>query len=160
VTSGLSVICIRICAITMERYIYRLDRKSNIVVFELDGLIPSKKNSKQMYKNRRTGKFFPASSDKYKQWQQTASYQINLQKSSHKLIKFPIQKCKFIRVTLFFGTLGRADNTNKVESVHDLLVDTGIIADDDWQSTGVTTQIPEYRKNKPGAYIVMEVSQE
>lgn len=144
----------------MEKYIPTPGKKSNIVVFELDGLIPSKKNNKQMYKNRRTGKFFPASSDKYKQWEQMAAYQINLQKSSYKLIKFPIQKCNFIRVTLFFGTLQRADNTNKVESVHDLLVDTGIIKDDDWQSTGVTTQIPEYREKKPGAYIVMEVATE
>jgi hypothetical protein len=132
-----------------------LDKKSNIVVFELDGLIPSKKNSKQIFK-KKSGQRFITSSNAYKKWQQGAAYQINLQKSNFKKTVFPIKKCVFIRVTLFFGDRKRADNTNKVESVHDLLVDTGIIADDDWQSTGVTTQIPEYREKKPGAYIVIE----
>lgn len=144
----------------MERLHYRLDRKEKVVVFELDGTIPSKKNNKQMFKNSRTGKFFPASSKKYKEWHQIAGYQLKLQKTSIKHIEFPIQKCNYIRVTLFYGTNHRSDNSNKIESVHDLMVDIGIIADDDWKTTGITTQIPEFRERKPGAYIVIGIATE
>lgn len=144
----------------MQRLAYHSGRMSKIVVFELDGTIPSKKNNKQIFKNSNTGKPLITSSKNYKAWHQISSYQINLQKSAIKKVKFPIQKCNFIRVTLFYGTNHRSDNTNKVESIHDLLVDTGVLQDDDWKTTGITTQIPEFRERKPGAYIVMEVPTE
>lgn len=141
----------------MGKFICRSAKMSRIITFDLDGTIPSKKNNKQMFRNRKTGKFFPASSNKYKEWHQGASLQISLQKNGIKDVKFPIQKCISLDVTLLYGTKRRADNTNKAESVHDLLVDVGILQDDDWQTTGPTSQIPEYRERQPGAYIVIKI---
>jgi len=128
-----------------------------IVTFDLDGTIPSKKNSKQIFKNSRTGKRFPSTSDRFKIWEQGSRYQINLQKGSRTDIVFPIKKCEYIECTLFYGDRRGRDNSNTIESIHDLLVDTGIILDDKWQITGTTIQIPIFREKEPGARIVIKV---
>lgn len=70
----------------------------------------------------------------------------------------PIQKCDSIEVTLYYGDMYRKDNTNTTDSIHDLLVDCNIIADDCWQVTGTTIQRPVYREHKPGAEIILYVS--
>lgn len=126
-----------------------------IVKFYLDGSIPSKKNSKQIFQNRRTGKPFITTQKNYKIWHAAQSLQLNLQKSGKEL---PILKCEKITVKLFYGDLRKSDNTNKVESVHDLLVDCGILEDDNWFVTGTTEQIPEYRKGEPGCEIIIQVA--
>lgn len=130
---------------------------SRIITFELTGRIPSKKNNKSIRFNRKTKRPFITSSDDYKKWHGYASLQINTQKSDIKNVQFPIQKCDYIETTLFYGTKHRSDNTNKTESVHDLLVDMGVLQDDNWQITGRTTQIPEYREKEPGAQIVIGI---
>jgi hypothetical protein len=132
-------------------------KMSRIITFQLTGRIPSKKNNKSIRFNRKTRKPFITSSDDYKKWHGYASLQINTQKTDIKNIKFPIQKCEYIEVTLFYGTKHRSDNTNKTESVHDLLVDMGVLQDDNWQITGRTTQIPIYREKEPGAEIVIGI---
>ena len=132
---------------------------SRIITFELTGRIPSKKNNKSIRFNRKTKRPFITSSDDYKKWHGYASLQINTQKSDIKNVQFPIQKCDYIETTLFYGTKHRSDNTNKTESVHDLLVDMGVLQDDNWQITGRTTQIPIYRKKEPGAEIVIGIKE-
>lgn len=125
-----------------------------IVTFQLDGRIPSKKNSKRIFVNPRTKRPIIASQKNYMDWHAIQSLQLNLQKSKYDL---PIKKCEKITVKLFYGDLRKADNSNKVESVHDLLVDNGILEDDNWQVTGRTEQIPEYRKGEPGCEIILQV---
>jgi len=132
-------------------------KMSRIITFELTGRIPSKKNNKSIRSNPRTKKPFITSSKDYKKWHEYASLQINTQKSDIKNVQFPIQKCDYIETTLFYGTKHRSDNTNKTESVHDLLVDMGVLQDDNWQITGRTTQIPIYREKEPGAEIVIGI---
>ncbi len=126
-----------------------------ILSLELTGLIPSKKNSKVW--SGRAKRLFP--SGKYQQWHRHAENEILAQK--HRLLRegavLPILKCQSISVTLYYGDMRRCDNSNKVESVHDLLVDTGILADDSWQITGPTRQIPVLRKGNPGATVLLEV---
>lgn len=124
-----------------------------MITFTLEGRIPSKKNSKQIFQNKKTGKPFITSSKDFKLWNQAQSLQINLQKHKYDL---PIKKCESITVKLFYGDLRGADNTNKVESIHDLLVDNGILEDDNWKVTGTTIQIPIYRKGKPGCEIIIQ----
>ena len=132
---------------------------SRIITFELTGRIPSKKNNKSIRFNRKTKRPFITSSDDYKKWHGYASLQINTQKSDIKNVQFPIQKCDYIETTLFYGTKHRSDNTNKTESVHDLLVDMGVLQDDNWQITGRTTQIPIYREKEPGAEVVIGIKE-
>lgn len=128
----------------------------DIVTFYLDGRIPSKKNSKQIFQNTRTGKPFITTQKNYKAWHAVQSLQLNLQKSKYNL---PIKKCEKIVVKLFYGDMRKSDNTNKVESIHDLLVDNGILEDDNWQVTGPTEQIPIYRKGEPGCEIIIQVAE-
>jgi len=35
----------------------------------------------------------------------------------------------------------------------------GVLQDDNWQITGPTTQIPEYREKEPGAHIVIGIKE-
>lgn len=79
--------------------------------------------------------------------------QINIQKPNGFKT---IEKCLRIQVTIYYGTLRAKDNSNVIESVHDLLVDCGIIVDDNWKVTGPTLQIPVYRKGNAGAEILIE----
>jgi len=122
------------------------------VTLELTGNIPSKKNSRI---NTKSGRSFP--SPAYREWHKLASNQLMVQLCQSEEIRhgveFPIEKCDNITVTFYYGTLRVKDNTNAVESVHDLLVDYGILKDDNWKVTGETRQIPIYRKGEPGAKI-------
>lgn len=128
---------------------------ADAVCFKISGNIPSKKNCKQIFRNSKTGKSFITSSNAYKDFQKSALIQLEQQKSNNQ-IKFPIEKCKSITVHIHYGTLHLKDNSNTIESVHDLLVDAGIISDDNWMVTGITTQIPFYRKGEPGCDILIE----
>lgn len=87
-------------------------------------------------------------------------YQMNLQKVNIKDIELPIKKCDYIHTTIFYGDLRGKDNTNVVESLHDLLVDAGIIIDDNWKITGETSQIPVFREKQPGASIIIKIAEE
>lgn len=123
-------------------------------IFELDGNIPPKKNNPRIFPRGKS--FIRLPSKAHEKWHHAAGYQINLQKHDCPL-DLPIKKCEYIEVHLFYGTLITKDNTNTVESVHDLLVDTGVLVDDSWQITGETRQIPHYRKGKPGCRIIIQV---
>lgn len=131
-----------------------------IIILEFDGNIPSKKNSKRILKNRKTGNRFIASSKRHGKWHEIAMYQMNLQKVNIKDIEFPIKKCDYIHATIFYGDLRAKDNTNVIESIHDLLVDAGIIIDDNWKITGETMQTPVFREGKPGVSIIIKISEE
>ena len=131
-----------------------------IIILEFDGNIPSKKNSKQIFQNRKTKRPFITSSKSHKQWHEIAMYQMNLQKVNIKDVEFPIKKCDYIHATLFYGDLRSKDNSNVIESVNDLLVDAGIIIDDNWKVTGETLQIPVFREKQPGASITIKIAEE
>ena len=124
-----------------------------ILSIELTGLIPSKKNSKVF--SMRLKRLFPSS--KYQQWHKHAMNEVLAQRHTLSAFTLPLMKCQSITVTIYYGDMRRCDNSNKVESVHDLLVDTGILADDCWQVTGPTRQIPVLRKGQPGATVLLEV---
>jgi hypothetical protein len=100
-----------------------------ILSLELTGSIPSKKNSKVF--SMRLKRLFP--SGKYQQWHKHAENEILHQKyelAHNQHFKFPLMKCDSVTVTLYYGDMRRSDNSNKVESVHDLLVDAGILPGD------------------------------
>lgn len=89
----------------------------------IKGRIPSKKNSRI---TTRSGRSFP--SKKYTEWHKGASKQLIGTKP------FPI--VKKIRIVFHMPDNRNADLTNKAESVMDLLVDNGIIIDDNWKVVG------------------------
>ena len=125
------------------------------IVFELDGNIPTKKNRPRIFKRGKA--FIRKPSLAHEKWHKAAGYQLKMQKHDCP-IELPIKKCDNIIVHLYYGTLIVKDNTNTVDSVHDLLTDMGIIEDDNWKVTGETRQIPHYRKGNPGCKIIIKVS--
>lgn len=122
------------------------------IYFKLEGVIPPKKNSKQIFVNPRTKKLVVIPSKRHKEWHKHASLQLAVQKNG---LDLPIKECEYLEVILYYPDKRGRDNTNIVESVHDLLVDNGILKNDNWMVTGPTIQIPVYRKNNAGCEITI-----
>lgn len=86
------------------------------------GNVPSKKNSKQIIYVR--GKPIIISSKAFTAWHKDALEQL----TGH----CPAHCHQIVALTFYPSTRRRADLTNKAESIMDLLVDAGIIPDDNW----------------------------
>lgn len=92
----------------------------------------SKKNSQQIMINRSTGKPFIMPSQKYREYQAAAAWYIprivDKRTHAHTSINFPVTvKCLF-----YMGTRRKCDLTNLLEAIDDILVDAGLIADDNY----------------------------
>lgn len=120
------------------------------IIFDIEGNIPPKKNSRI---NTRSGRSFP--NKRYTEWLRLAGQQVREQSRHVKNVILPIDKCESVTCILYYSELRRKDNSNTVESIHDMLVDFGVLKDDCWQVTGMTSQIPVYRKGLPGAKIII-----
>ena len=91
----------------------------------IKGQVPSLKNQKQIFINRSTGRPFITSSQASKAWVEEASWQLKGQKP---ILTYPVT------VTMSFTFKGkhRKDLDNVCSSVMDVLVSSGILADDDF----------------------------
>ena len=89
----------------------------------LKGNVPSKKNSKQIIRNRKTGKPLMISSGNYLSWEETKLWELK---------KYKKIDAKKITITFYPPTNAISDLTNKTESVMDLLVTGGLLKDDNW----------------------------
>jgi Holliday junction resolvase RusA-like endonuclease len=99
--------------------------------FILEGIIPSKKNSRRMI--MRGGKKFSVPSIKHEQWVNTMRYEINIQKAMFRSeVNFPIKAPVKIDVRFGSATKRKWDLSNKFESIADLLVDTATLSDDNY----------------------------
>jgi Holliday junction resolvase RusA-like endonuclease len=97
----------------------------NTMILTLKGKIPSKKNSKQIVCR---GKFPKVLCSKaYREWHEQASWELYTQKK-----ELGISNCE-IRLIFTPPDKRKYDLTNKAESVMDLLVDTGILTDDNYE---------------------------
>ena len=103
--------------------------KQKIAVF-LAGRIPSKKNSKQVVFVRGRRLIIP--SKQYAEWHKVQSRELITFKN-HTFVwgdkKLPLKEVT-IEMTITFPDNRASDLTNKAESVMDLLVDNGILEDD------------------------------
>lgn len=88
----------------------------------ITGNCPSKKNSKIISCRGVRPLLFPSS--KYTDWHKDASRQLIGQKQ--------INSTK-LTVTFFAGDNRKFDLSNKFESIADLLVDNGLLKDDNWE---------------------------
>jgi len=120
-----------------------------ILQYNLRGPIPSKKNSRITV--RATGRSFP--SKKYSLWHKDSSRQMESQYKPYD----PIKETKHILLEFTFGTRHRADLTNKAESVMDLLVDLGILKDDNFFICPQIVLTGKYEKDKAGVEVTIKV---
>ena len=105
---------------------------------------PSKKNSRVV--DRRTGRTFP--NKRYTEWHKAASLYVR-QQHAH-----PIDGGPFALYLEFtHGDRVRRDSDNGVSSILDLLVDCGIIPDDNWQIVSKINVSNLYDKGNPGVHI-------
>ena len=95
----------------------------NIII---NGRIPSKQNSKKIVRNGSRVRLI--SSDAYKSWHTDATIQLYKQRVK----AVGIEHCS-IELDIYFPDMRVADLTNKAESVMDLLVDFGVLKDDNWK---------------------------
>ena len=97
-----------------------------MMIFTLPFDTPSKKNSRVT--DTRTGRTFP--NRKFVEWHKNAVAYFR----SHFSKDFKPFGCPvFVDIVFTHGTLRRCDSDNKVSSILDLLVDVGMIPDDNWQ---------------------------
>ncbi len=94
---------------------------------EIKGRIPSKKNSKMIVCRGKFPQVLPSKS--YTEWHKEASRQ---------LVGIPRLKIcpKVVELSFYAPDKRATDLTNKAESVMDLLVDNGVIEDDNWFCCG------------------------
>lgn len=88
------------------------------------GETPSKKNQKQIFRNKYTGKPFIMSSQRHTDWHSKAITQLEG-------VDY-LEDIKRVTLTFYTATRRKADLTNRADSVMDLLVDAQILKDDSW----------------------------
>ena len=124
--------------------------------FTFEGDTPSKKNQKRIFKGKNGKPFITASSD-FKAWHKGAVLEMKLQMTRITGVTWPLPRCKRIFAKLFYEDRRRRDSSNTFESIMDLMVDAGILADDNWIVSGPTAQFPELRPDRPGWELMLEV---
>lgn len=96
------------------------------MTFTIRGRIPSKKNSKRIVTAGH--RMAIVSSKDYMAWHTIACYEIKLQAGKQFLTSGP----HAIEIIMWGANAVKWDLSNKLESLMDLMVDCGILADDNW----------------------------
>lgn len=108
--------------------------KKITIQFHLDGLVPSKKNTQQIVKNKSTNRQYIVPSYSYTNWNRKAVKELTLQAAAiaqRRGVEFPITTAS-LSIKFYFKDNVRRDLTNKAESIQDTLTDARIIFDDSW----------------------------
>jgi Holliday junction resolvase RusA-like endonuclease len=121
-----------------------------ILVFRFSGNTPSKKNQKRIVRRKGGGAPFILSSKDHERWHGAAVLQMNLQRSAYATIRFPLPRIRQVVAKLYFKDHRRRDTSNTFESIMDLLVDAGVLADDCWTVVGPTLIYPFLRPEAQG----------
>lgn len=121
----------------------------------LSSIPVSKKNNKNIAWNHKTGKPFIISSGRYNEWHRTAMAEI----TSQSRVEFdcPVK----IQIDYYFPSYRRTDLDNKTSSILDLLVDSGILTDDNWRAVPELIITGNYSHNNPHTNIkITEIQNE
>lgn len=100
--------------------------------FTISGRVISKKNSKRIAFNRRTGRPLLVSSHSYKDFSEEATAELTeqLYKAKARGFRFPLQAPYSLDFTFLLKGVSSTDIDNMITSVCDVLQDAGIIDDD------------------------------
>ena len=94
----------------------------------LFGDVPSKKNSKRVFRHPRTGRTVVLSSKGHDAW-----HSANISRLIGCSERVDETQVVELSVIMFYATTRRKDLDNALASVQDLLVDAGILPDDDFR---------------------------
>lgn len=117
-----------------------------VLTFILDGEVPAKKNSKIL--NTKTRHVFPNKT--YRIWHDAALIQLLSQWD-----KVAVSGPCAVYVEFTHGDLRRRDSDNGLSSVLDLIVDAGILPDDNWRVVPQITVKNDYQKRN--AKVVIKI---
>lgn len=120
-----------------------------MITYEIVGEIPSKKNRVRF--NSVTKRTYHDST--FEQWHTAAMWQLASQGCKSKP---RIEKVNSITIHFIYSTLRAKDLSNGAESLMDLLVDMGVIKDDNWKVVPKLVLIGEYQKDKAKAVIIID----
>lgn len=113
------------------------------MIYTITGRIPSKKNSKQIFVNRKTGGRFITSSRAWKNFENGAIWELKSQFKKRN----PYKGDLYIDYTFLMKGKGATDVDNLMSGVNDLLQKAGVIEDDKNILSGSFRKIvgqPEY----------------
>ena len=114
----------------------------------LKGRIPSKKNSRNIFVVK--GRLLNIPSKQYEAWHEEKSWELKMRKFEK------LEKVESIEITIFAPDKRKSDLTNKVESLMDLMVDNGILEDDNWFVCGdIRLKFGGVDKENPRAEIII-----
>jgi len=99
------------------------------LTFTIPGNTPSKKNSKRVFRNYYSGKMVLAPSQIHEDWYNVAYYDLKKQMNKGKNSAL-FGKRANVDITFHFADARKRDLSNAAESVMDLLVDIGLLKDD------------------------------
>lgn len=108
----------------MRICIYGISNVQKLAITIKGKMPPSKKNSKQIFTNRKTGRPFITSSVKYKDWETQMLWRLKGTAKIHDIEEVELEFYPPNRV--------KADLTNKAESIMDMFVKAGVLEDDNW----------------------------
>lgn len=111
------------------------------------GVVPSLKNNKQLFINRRTGKHFITSSQKTKDWNTDALLQL---RGIAPITQYPV----VMYATFYVKDNRRRDIDNMLSSCLDIIVKAGILEDDSWQFIPRIVATAELDKTNPRVEIL------
>lgn len=111
----------------------------------------TKKNSQQIRTNRRTGSRFIAQSDQYKQFEQDCMMVI-----PWRYRQMHIDKPCTVTTVFYVKTHRKVDLTNLLSSIHDVLVKSGVLVDDNCSIVAsVDGSRVQYRPERPGIEVTI-----
>lgn len=117
------------------------------------GAIPSKKNSKRLINIR--GRIIPISSKAFMMWHTDASQTLKIDLQG---LQTPFHATNHIHMFFFAKDRRLFDISNKVESVMDLLVDCGVLIDDNYSIVpSFTAHFAEVDKENPRCEFEIEL---
>jgi len=119
------------------------------LVFE--GNIPSKKNGKRLFFNRKTGRSFITSSQIAKDFEE---YYVMKLKN-----KYPTIKRAKVKLDFYAGNKRLFDLTNKTETIMDVLVKAGILADDNYSVVPIVLPIFQGYDAKKKGFVIVEIEE-
>jgi len=119
----------------------------------ISGDVPSLKNQKQIFINKRTGKPFITSSQRSKEWQAHANIELVKQFEGYKVSGYPIS----IAMEFYYGSKRAKDLDNSASAVLDALVHAGIIEDDNFNYIdNLSISYGGYDKENPRVIIFLD----
>ena len=113
------------------------------------GQVPSLKNNKQLFINKRTGKHFITSSNSSKEWTTNAKLQLE---GVTPITDYPA----VLYATFYCKDNRRRDLDNMLSTVLDALRHAGILEDDSWQYLPRIVATADLDKENPRVELIIE----